>query len=164
MKRETIADCTAEQFLPAAYRLRRQFHAFHELIGMDRHREQLIEQAKADKTQAGAAFLEAMLCEMMEKHPAETVQMAASAAFTTPDQLAPADVLDILLTCLQSERVMDFFIRMELMAGGRTGGILQTLMLLRLTGSARNTSETASQSSTNGTPSESSAGDTSESA
>lgn len=164
MKRKTIADCSAAEFLPAAYRLRRQFHAFHEMIGMAQHRERLIEQAKTDKERAGAEFLEAMLCEMMEKHPAETVAMAAEAAFTSPDQLAPAEVLDILLECIHSERVMDFFIRTELMAGGRTDGIFQTLILLRLTASGRNLSETASPESTNGTSAKSSAGATQESA
>ena len=104
---------------------------------------------------------------MMVNNTAETIEMIALIGFMTKeeaDKLTPEDALALIIEMLRSERVMDFFISLERMAGSDTDGILRTLILLRLSVSAADTSVTALQNSTNVTNGKSSAVDTPENA
>lgn len=168
---KTLANCKLSEFLPAAYRLREAFHRYYQLIGVDQlfamlgqeYREADEDQQKAIKAQC----MEQLFRRMMLEHPAETVEIISMCGCMTAekaDALSPLEALSIVMECMNSERVMDFFISLERSAGGGTDGILRLLILLRLNASAADTSETASQTSTTETNGNASAGDTSESA
>ncbi len=168
---KTLANCKLSEFLPAAYRLREAFHRYYKLIGVDdmlaalgqNYNGASEEEQKAIK----AKYMENMLREMLLLHAAETVEIVSMLGCMSMDEaeeLAPQDALSIIMECLHSERVMDFFISLERSAGDGTDGILRTLILLRLSATATDTSETASQSSTPEMSGSGSAGDTSESA
>lgn len=168
---KTLANCKLSEFLPAAYRLREAFHRYYQLIGVDQlfamlgpeYREADEKQQKAIKAQC----MEQLFRRMMLEHPAETVAIISMCGCMTveeADALMPQEALGIVMECVRSERVMDFFISLERSAGGGTDGILRLLILLRLNASAAVTSETASQTSTTETNVSESAGDTSESA
>lgn len=169
---KTLANCPLSEFLPAAYRLRDAFHKYYQLIGMDALREHYAQRMKdaaddAEKNALSRAYLDDILRRMMQEHTTETVELIALIGFMTKeeaDALMPEEALGLILEMLRSERVMDFFISLERTAGSGTDGILRTLILLRLSVSAADTSATASKNSTSGTNAQSSAGDMPESA
>lgn len=168
---KTLANCPLSEFLPAAYKLREAFHKYYHLLNMDGLREKYMQQMQGieteeQKTAVSKNYMDEMFRLMMLDHAAETVELIAMLGFMTreeADALMPDEALGILVECIRSERVMDFFISLERTAGG-TDGILRTLILLRLSASVTDTSATASQNSTNATNGSASAGDTPESA
>ena len=170
--KKTLANCPLSEFLPAAYRLRDAFHTYYHLLEMDALRElyahRMNEAADdAEKTSLSRDYMNEILRRMMVNFASETVEMIALIGFMTKeeaDALTPDEALGLLIEMLRSERVMDFFISLERTAASGTDGILRTLILLRLSVSAADTSATASQNSTSGTNAKSSAGDTPESA
>ena len=169
---KTLANCPLSEFLPAAYRLRDAFHTYYHLLEMDELRELYAQRVKnaaddAEKTALSRAYMNDILRRMMVNNTAETIEMIALIGFMTKeeaDKLTPEDALALIIEMLRSERVMDFFISLERMAGSDTDGILRTLILLRLSVSAADTSVTALQNSTNVTNGKSSAVDTPENA
>lgn len=169
---KTLANCPLSEFLPAAYRLRDAFHTYYQLIGMDALREHYVKIMKeADDDDAKSiisrSYLDDMLRRMMQDYADETVALVAMIGFMTKeeaDRLMPDEALGLIIETLRSERVMDFFISLERTAGSGTDGILRTLILLRLSVSETDTSETASKNSTSGTNEQSSVGDTPENA
>ena len=166
---KTLANCSPAEFLPAAYKTRRLFHQFYELIDMDSLRARAAKQLEGaepdDKPRIMREFFESVLFEMLERHPAETIEIAGALALKESGEgLEPLEILQILTEAITSERILDFFISLEALAGNSTGGIWQMLMLLKLIASATSTSQTASENSTNGTAEPSPAGAMSENA
>lgn len=168
---KTLANCPLSEFLPAAYKLREAFHKYYHLLNMDGLREKYMQQMQGIETEEQKAavsknYMDEMFRLMMLDHAAETVELIAMLGFMSREEaekLMPDEALGILVECIRSERVMDFFISLERTAGG-TDGILRTLILLRLSASVTDTSATASQNSTNATNGSASAGDTPENA
>ena len=151
----TLADCTLSEFLPAAYNLRRQFHEYYHLIGMDSLFRDFQQQVKAappeEKQKFSSEYISRIFEQVMLKHPRETVAIIASICMTTPDEAEnfPAnEALGAVFSCIRSEKVMDFFISLEASAGGDTAGILLLLISLKLSASEKDTSGTASDNST----------------
>lgn len=149
--RKTLADCTAEEFLPAAYRVREEFHAYYHLIGVDALRAQFADKYKDNPEGTYRAYIWKLLERMMVTAPKETVKFIGTLAFLSEEEaqkLPPTEMLEILTACMTSQQVMDFFISLERLAGDESEGILRTLILLRLGGSGKPSSETESGNST----------------
>lgn len=167
----TIADCTLSEFLPAAYNLRRQFHEYYHLIGMDALFRDFQQQVKAappeERQKFSSKYISRIFEQVMLKHPRETVGMIAAVCMVSPEEAEnfPAnEALGAVLACIRSEKVMDFFISLEASAGGDTAGILLTLISLKLSASEKDTSGTASGNSTETTSGSATSTGTSESA
>lgn len=166
---KTLANCSPAEFLPAAYKTRRLFHSFYKLIDMDSLRERAAKQLEGaepgDKPRIMREYFESVLFEMLERHPAKTVEIAGALALKeSGEDLEPLEILQILTEAMTTERILDFFISLEALAGNNTGGIWQMLMLLKLISTAIHTSETESDSSTKNGAEPSPAGDMSENA
>lgn len=150
----TIADCTLSEFLPAAYQLRKQFHDYYHLIGMDTLFKDFQKKVQAappeERKNFSSIYVSRIFEQVMWKHPKETVGMIAAVCMISPqeaEKIPANEALSAVFACIRSEKVMDFFISLEASAGGGTAGILLLLMSLKLAASEKDISGTASDGS-----------------
>lgn len=164
--RKTLANCKNSEFLPAAMKARRIVCESYNKINV----KSIVERFKDSDTQDPAEMLEMMMniiSTIFSEYPAETVQLAAIAGFMTEEEaenVPPTDIFAILLECALSVRVLDFFISVENMGGKNTANIYPALIFLRVISGAMNTSDSESQTNTNDSSENVSAGDMQESA
>ena len=164
--RKTLANCKNSEFLPAAMKARKIVCESYNKINV----KSIVERFKDSDTQDPAEMLEMMMniiSTIFSEYPAETVQLAAIAGFMTEEEaenVPPTDIFAILLECALSVRVLDFFISVENMGGKNTANIYPALIFLRVISGAMNTSDSESQTNTNDSSENVSAGDMPESA
>ena len=162
---KNLANCKLSEFLPAAYRVREAFHKYYHLIDVDGLRKRFIEKSQKEGINTeilSTEFIGEIVKAMMLTYPKETVKIISLIGFMEQDEaeeLSPTDAIAMIIECICSSRVMDFFISLEGSAGGDTDGILLTLILLKQSFTATATSETESQTDTNETVENNSAGD-----
>lgn len=164
--RKTLVNCKNSEFLPAAMKARKIVCESYNKINV----KSIVERFKDSDTQDAAEMLEMMMniiSTIFSEYPAETVQLAAIAGFMTEEEaenVPPTDIFAILLECALSARVLDFFISVENMGGKNTANIYPALIFLRVISGAMNTSDSESQTNTNDSNENVSAGDMPESA
>ena len=164
--RKTLANCKNSEFLPAAMKARKIVCESYNKINV----KSIVERFKDSDTQDPAEMLEMMMniiSTIFSEYPTETVQLAAIAGFMTEEEaenVPPTDIFAILLECALSVRVLDFFISVENMGGKNTANIYPALIFLRVISGAMNTSDSESQTNTNDSSENVSAGDMPESA
>ena len=164
--RKTLANCKNSEFLPAAMKARKIVCESYNKINV----KSIVERFKDSDTQDPAEMLEMMMniiSTIFSEYPAETVQLAAIAGFMTEEEaenVPPTDIFAILLECALSVRVLDFFISVENMGGKNTANLYPALIFLRVISGAMNTSDSESQTNTNDSSENVSAGDMPESA
>lgn len=154
---KTLANCTLSEFMAQAYKTREAFHALYHAVQMDTLRREFFEQIQGETDEAArkkksAAYTEKCFWALLSKAPEQTLDVVAACSFLTREEankLKPTEALRILMACAGDRDVMDFFISAESSAGGSTGGILLTLILLRESVSDADTSPTESPNSTN---------------
>lgn len=168
---KTLANCTIGEFMPQAYRTREAFHRLYHAIDIDGMRERLANAMggadDAAKKEAEARFKADLWQKLMCEHCTEMLDVVAACAFLTPDEAAalkPSEAMQIITECISDSSVMSFFISAERLVGDNTGAILPMLILIAVSASGEDTSQTQSQSNATETGAENSALNTSESA
>ena len=170
-KMKTIANCKAAEFLRQTNRIRKAAKEYYDTLNISGIRErmtkQYAEQDDSGKTATTYEFISEILDSALEVNAEKTVEIIGLAAFLDYEQaqeLEPGQMIDILIECLASERVMNFFIRMASLGGNDTASISQALSLAKSIFSAMSTSDSTSSNATIATTENSNVGDMSENA
>lgn len=168
-KRKTLANCKLSEFTAQANKTRKQMYEFYHLINVRSIVDKYAKEVNngADRDEMSRMLISDVIDAIMTDHPHESVAIIASCAFMSVDeaeQLDPSEALEIVIECISSQRVMDFFIRLERLAGSDTDSILPALLLIRGAISEMNSSGSESQRSTTSSAVSDTVGATSESA
>lgn len=164
--RKTLANCSLTEFTRQAMKVRGLVSDYYEKIDFPK----IIEKYKGIDAKDDSVYRNIMtdvINKAMCEYPEEYVSIIAAEGFMTfeeAEQLSPSDALNIFLECAMSQRVLDFFINVELMAQSGTDSILPVLIFLKRAFSETSTSESESQSNTTDTNESAAVGDTLESA
>lgn len=164
--RKTLANCSLTEFTRQAMKVRGIVSDYYEKIDFPK----IIEKYKGIDAKDDSVYrniLTDVINKAMCEYPEEYVSVIAAEGFMTfeeAEQLSPSDALSIFLECAMSQRVLDFFINVEIMAQSGTDSILPVLIFLKRAFSETSTSESESQSNTTDTSESAAVGDTLESA
>jgi hypothetical protein len=171
MKMKTIANCKAAEFLRQANRIRKAAKEYYDTLDISGIRERMAKQyANQDETERKVTtyeFISEILDSALEVNAEKTVEIIGLAAFLNYDEaqeLEPGQMIDILLECLASERVMSFFIKMASLGGSDTESISHALTLAKSIFSAMSSSDSTSSSAMMNESEKSNAGGMSENA
>jgi hypothetical protein len=165
--RKTLANCSLTEFTRQAMKVRGLVSDYYEKIDFPKIIEKYKGVDDKENKDVYRNILTDVLNKAMYEYPEEYVSVIAAEGFMTfeeAEQLSPSDALNIFLECAMSQRVLDFFINVEIMAQSGTDSILPVLIFLKRAFSETSTSESESQSNTTDTSESAAVGDTLESA
>lgn len=167
--RKTLANCKAAEFLRQANKIRKYAKEYYDALNIsgirDRMAKKYAGQDEEGKKATSREYVSEILDAVLDANAEKTIEIIGLIAFLEPEEaqeIEPAEMFDIILECLASGRVMDFFIKMASLGGSDTADISQALMSARSMFSAMNTSGSTSQDASNNTSANASAGDMSE--
>ena len=151
-KRKTLANCKAVEFLRQANKIRKSAKEYYDALNIDGIRKRLAkkyaEQDEAGKNATSHEFVSEILDGILDANAEKTVEIVGMIAFLEPveaQELEPVEIFDILLDCLASERVMDFFIKLACLGGSDTENISQALISAKSLFSGMKSSDSTSQ-------------------
>lgn len=159
---KTIANCKAAEFLRQVNRIRKAAKEYYDALNISEIKEKLGKKYAEQGKVPVYEFVSEILDIALEANAEKTVEIIGLAAFLDYEQaqeLEPGQMIDILLECLASERVMTFFIRMANLGGSDTESISQCLIYARSIFSALSSSGNTSSSATISTSDSSNVGD-----
>lgn len=132
--RKTLANCKAADFLRQANKIRKSAKEYYDALNIsgirDRMAKKYAAQDESGKEATRAEYVSEILDAILDENAEKTVEIVGMVAFMEPEQaqeLDPAEMFDILLECLASERVMTFFIKMASLGGSDTADISRAL-------------------------------------
>lgn len=170
-KMKTLANCKAAEFLRQANRIRKAAKEYYDALNISGIREEMAkkygEQGETERKQTTYEFISEILDSALEINAEKTVEIIGLAAFLSYDEaqeLEPGQMMDILMDCLASERVMNFFIKMASLGGSDTASISRGLTLTKSIFTAMNSLDSTSSNATTDSSEKSTAGDMSENA
>lgn len=169
--RKTLANCKAADFLRQANKIRKSAKEYYDALNIsgirDRMAKKYAAQDESGKEATRAEYVSEILDAILDENAEKTVEIVGMVAFMEPEQaqeLDPAEMFDILLECLTSQRVMDFFIKMASLGGSDTANISQALISAKSLFSEMKSSDSTSLPVGSDTSANASAGGTSENA
>lgn len=170
-ERKTLVNCKAAEFLRQANKIRKSAKEYYDALNISAIREKMakkyVNQDETGKEETRSEYISEILDSILDANAEKTVELVGMVAFLEPEQaqeLEPAEIFDILLECLASERVMDFFIKMACLGGSDTANISQALISAKSLFSGMKSSGSTSQNAQNEMIESVPAGDTSENA
>ena len=164
--RKTLANCKAADFLRQANKIRKSAKEYYDALNIsgirDRMAKKYAAQDENGKNATSHEYVSEILDAVLDANAEKTVEIIGMVAFLEPEQaqeLEPAEMFDILLECLTSTRVMDFFIKMASLGGSDTANISQALISAKSLFSEMNTSGNTSPDASSDTNANASVGD-----
>lgn len=155
-RRKTLANCKLSEFARQANAIRHYVSDYYKTLDLAAVKKAIVDNAESEeaKQSSGREYVSRILDKMLDENAESTVRLIGMLAFLSmneAEQLAPGEAIDIVLECITSDRVTDFFISAANWAGINTGGISKTLISLKSMFSGNATSENQSSISTNST-------------
>ena len=150
--RKTLANCKLSEFARQANAIRHYAAEYYKLLDLNAIKKDIIDRFGEEAD--GKELVSAILDKMLDANAEATVRIIGLAAFLTYDeaeQLSPGEAIDIVLECITSERVADFFINAARWAGMNTADISKTLTSIRSIFSGKDTSQNQSITSNSST-------------
>lgn len=155
---KTLANCKNSEFMAQANKTRRLVNDYYHKLNIVELAKKYSEKYKGKERdqirEVSREFVSDVFATMLEDFPKETIQIIAVLGFMTYDEaeeIDPTDALGIVLQCISSKRVMDFFINVEVLAGSGTDSILPVLIYLKRIFGEKNTSDKESNTNTENT-------------
>lgn len=168
-KRKTLANCKLSEFSAQAIKIRKMVDEYYHAINVPELLKKYANEYKgidaADRDAVSQKLIGGILDAMLTEHPVETVKIIAAMSFLTYDEaeeLEPSEALEIVLDCITSQKVIDFFINVERLGGKGMDSILPVLIFLKALILEMNSSESKSQNNTEITSESLPVGDTPE--
>jgi hypothetical protein len=160
-KRKTLANCKLSEFTRQANRIRHAVADYYKTLDITGIRDRIaVEYKDADETKKqrlSKKFVSEIMDAMLEVNAEKTVEIIGMIAFLTyeeSEKLEPDEAFDIVLECVGSDRVMNFFTRLVNLAGTGSDDTSRLLTSLRSITSGKNTSGNQSSNSTENTVNE----------
>lgn len=159
--RKTLANCKLSEFTRQANKIRHAVTEYYKTLNITGIRDRIaVEYKDADekgKQALSNRFVSEILDVMLEENAEKTVEIIGMAAFLTYEEaelLEPDEGIDIVLECVGSDRVMNFFTRLVNLGQTSSGDTSRLLTSLKSITSGKNTSGSQSQSKSENTTNE----------
>ena len=140
-KRKTLANCKLSEFARQANAIRHYAAEYYKLLDIEATKKEILDRFGTD-AKASRELVSAIVDKMLDTNAEATVRIIGLAAFLSYDEaemLSPGEAINIVLECVTSERVADFFINAASWAGMNTADISKMLTSIRLNFSGKDT-------------------------
>lgn len=159
--RKTLANCKNSEFMAQANKTRKLVNEYYHKINIPaiaaNYKEKYQDKDAEQSNEVSREFITDVFTTMLEEYPVDTIGVIAVMGFMTVDEaeeVDPSELLKIVFECISSQRVLDFFINVEVLVGSGTDSILPILMYFKQIFTAKNTSGNESNTNTENTQNE----------